>query len=78
MTDNIEFSITGLDSLLGKLDALKVETRQKGGRAALRRSSASSMRSRSPPGSTTAALPVRVHTSSEQFCENGVTGTRAS
>ena len=24
MTDNIEFSITGLDSLLGKLDALKV------------------------------------------------------
>ena len=37
MTDNIEFSITGLDSLLGKLDALKVETRQKGGRAALRK-----------------------------------------
>ena len=37
MADNIEFSITGMDSLLGKLDALKVETRQKGGRAALRK-----------------------------------------
>ena len=37
MADSIEFSITGLDSLLGKLDALKVETRRKGGRAALRR-----------------------------------------
>lgn len=35
---------------------------------------ASSMRSRSPPGSMTAASPVRSHHSSEQFCSKGVTG----
>ncbi|CAM2163838.1 hypothetical protein BLAT2472_140011 [Burkholderia latens] len=33
-----------------------------------------SIRSMSPPGSTTAARPVFSQTSSEQFCWNGVTG----
>ena len=37
MADGIEFSITGVDSLLGKLDAVSVDLRRKGGRAALRR-----------------------------------------
>lgn len=37
MTDGIEFSITGLESLLGKLDGLSVDIRHKGGRAALRK-----------------------------------------
>lgn len=37
MADSIQFSITGLDSLLGKLDSLKYETRYKGGRFALRK-----------------------------------------
>ncbi len=36
------------------------------------------MRSRSPPGSNTAARLVCSHTSSEQFCANGVTGMIAS
>ena len=37
MADTIEFSLIGLDSLLGKLDAVKYETKRKGGRAALRK-----------------------------------------
>lgn len=37
MADTVAFSITGLDSLLGKLEAVKYETKRKGGRAALRR-----------------------------------------
>ncbi len=37
MADNIEFSLTGIDGLLGKLDSLKYETRYKGGRFALRK-----------------------------------------
>ena len=37
MADTVEFSITGLDSLLGKLESVKYETKRKGGRAALRR-----------------------------------------
>lgn len=37
MADDIEFSITGLDSLLGKLDAVTQDVKRKGGRAALRR-----------------------------------------
>lgn len=37
MTDDIKFSLTGLDSLLGKLDAIKQETKRKTGRAALRK-----------------------------------------
>lgn len=34
---DVEFSITGLDSLLGKLDSLSYDVRRKGGRAALRK-----------------------------------------
>lgn len=37
MADGIEFSITGLDSLLGKLEELSMDVRRKGGRAALRK-----------------------------------------
>lgn len=37
MADGIDFSITGLESLLGKLDAISDDLRRKGGRAALRR-----------------------------------------
>lgn len=37
MADGVEFSLTGLDGLLGKLEAVKYETKRKGGRAALRR-----------------------------------------
>lgn len=37
MADGIQFSLTGLDSLLGKLESVKYETKRKGGRAALRR-----------------------------------------
>lgn len=37
MADGIDFSITGVDSLLGKLDAVSDDLRRKGGRAALRR-----------------------------------------
>jgi HK97 gp10 family phage protein len=37
MADGIQFSITGLDSLLGKLESVKYETKRKGGRAALRK-----------------------------------------
>ncbi|HDZ55375.1 MAG TPA: HK97 gp10 family phage protein [Pseudomonas xinjiangensis] len=37
MADGIEFAIGGLDSLLGKLEAISYETKRKGGRAALRK-----------------------------------------
>lgn len=37
MADGIDFSITGLESLLGTLDAVSDDLRRKGGRAALRR-----------------------------------------
>lgn len=37
MADGVEFSITGLDSLLGKLEAVTYDLKRKGGRAALRR-----------------------------------------
>lgn len=37
MADGVEFSITGLDSLLGKLDAVTYDVKRKGGRAALRK-----------------------------------------
>ncbi|MDD2002524.1 HK97-gp10 family putative phage morphogenesis protein [Pseudomonas putida] len=37
MDDSVEFSITGLDSLLGKLDSVSYDVRRKGGRAALRK-----------------------------------------
>lgn len=37
MADGVEFSITGLDSLLGKLDSVSYDIRRKGGRAALRK-----------------------------------------
>lgn len=37
MADDVEFSITGLDSVLGKLDSVSYDVRRKGGRAALRK-----------------------------------------
>lgn len=37
MADGVDFSITGLDSLLRKLDSLSYDVRRKGGRAALRK-----------------------------------------
>lgn len=37
MADGVEFSILGLDSLLGKLSEVSVDVRHKGGRAALRK-----------------------------------------
>ncbi len=37
MADSISFQIQGLDSLLGKLESLKYETKKKGGRYALRK-----------------------------------------
>lgn len=37
MADGVEFSILGLDGLLGKLSAVSVDVRRKGGRAALRK-----------------------------------------
>lgn len=37
MTADVSFKITGLDSLLGKLENLKYETKKKGGRSALRK-----------------------------------------
>lgn len=37
MADGTEFSITGLESLLGKLDGLSFDIRRKGGRGALRK-----------------------------------------
>lgn len=37
MADGVEFSIIGLDSLLGKLESVSYDVRRKGGRAALRK-----------------------------------------
>lgn len=37
MADTIEFSILGLDSLLGKLESISYDVKRKGGRAALRK-----------------------------------------
>ncbi|WAT06488.1 HK97 gp10 family phage protein [Rouxiella badensis] len=37
MADGIEFSLIGLDSLLGKLDSISDDLKKKGGRASLRR-----------------------------------------
>lgn len=37
MTDAVEFSITGLEELLGKLDEVSFDMKRKGGRFALRR-----------------------------------------
>jgi HK97 gp10 family phage protein len=37
MADSVEFSITGLDSLLGKLDSVTDDVKRKGGRYALRK-----------------------------------------
>ena len=37
MADTVEFSITGLDSLLGKLEAVSYDVKRKGGRSALRK-----------------------------------------
>ncbi|EKK5245549.1 HK97 gp10 family phage protein [Cronobacter sakazakii] len=37
MADGIDFSIIGIDSLLGKLDSISDDLRRRGGRAALRR-----------------------------------------
>lgn len=37
MAETIEFSLIGLDSLLGKLDAVSYDVKRKGGRAALRK-----------------------------------------
>lgn len=37
MADDIEFSLTGLDSLLGKLEAVAYDVKRKGGRSALRK-----------------------------------------
>ncbi|WP_345956579.1 HK97 gp10 family phage protein [Pseudomonas fulva] len=37
MADGVDFSITGLDGLLGKLESVSYDVRRKGGRAALRK-----------------------------------------
>lgn len=37
MADGVDFTLTGMDSLLGKLDEISDDLRRKGGRAALRR-----------------------------------------
>ena len=37
MADSIEFSLTGLDSLLGKLESVSYDVKRKGGRSALRK-----------------------------------------
>ena len=37
MADNIEFSLIGIDSLVGKIQAINYDTKRKGGRSALRR-----------------------------------------
>jgi HK97 gp10 family phage protein len=37
MADGVEFSITGLESLLGKLESVSYDVRRKGGRSALRK-----------------------------------------
>lgn len=40
MADDIEFSLTGLESLLGKLEAVAYDVKRKGGRSALRKAAA--------------------------------------
>ena len=40
MADSIQFSILGLDSLLGKLESVKYDVKKRGGRAALRKAAA--------------------------------------
>lgn len=37
MADGVQFSLTGLESLLAKLETVQTETKRKGGRAALRK-----------------------------------------
>lgn len=37
MADTVEFSLTGLDSLLGKLESVSYDVKRKGGRTALRK-----------------------------------------
>lgn len=37
MAETVEFTITGLDSLLGKLEAVSYDVKRKGGRSALRK-----------------------------------------
>ncbi|PKL97403.1 MAG: hypothetical protein CVV17_12110, partial [Gammaproteobacteria bacterium HGW-Gammaproteobacteria-7] len=37
MADSLEFSLTGLDSLLGKLESVSHDVKRKGGRSALRK-----------------------------------------
>ena len=37
MADGVDFKLTGIDSLMGKLDEISDDLRRKGGRAALRR-----------------------------------------
>lgn len=37
MADGVEFSLTGLDSLMGKLNSINDDLRRKGGRSALRK-----------------------------------------
>ncbi|HCL14842.1 MAG TPA: hypothetical protein DIC61_06430, partial [Pseudomonas sp.] len=37
MTDSLEFSLTGLDSLLGKLESVSHDVKRRGGRTALRK-----------------------------------------
>jgi len=41
MADSIEFSLTGLDSLLGKLESVSYDVKRKGGRTALRKAAQS-------------------------------------
>lgn len=37
MADNIEFSLVGIDSLIGKLESISYDMKRKGGRSALRK-----------------------------------------
>lgn len=46
MADGASFSLTGLDELLGKLDAMDYDTKRKGGRFALRKAAQCSPRPR--------------------------------
>ncbi|WP_455424904.1 HK97-gp10 family putative phage morphogenesis protein [Dryocola sp. LX212] len=39
MADGIEYSITGVDSLIGKIESISSDLKRKGGRAALRKAS---------------------------------------
>lgn len=40
MADGVSFSLTGIDTLLGKLDVISADMKRKGGRSALRRAAA--------------------------------------